>query len=106
MLTGVLVSAQRAKSGLGEAAGGSVDGKGGKAHSILSSHLQSGGRKNSITGVTKRHLSKPPPPVSADACSDSSCHSQQISLQVMLLATQKLNITLRCRLEGHIQSLA
>ncbi|CAL5225940.1 g8736 [Coccomyxa viridis] len=48
---------QRAKSGLGEHAGVSLEGKGGKAHSILSSHLQSGGRKNSITGVTKRHLS-------------------------------------------------
>ena len=53
------VSLQRAKSGLGEQAGGSLEGKGGKAHSILSSHLQSGGRKNSITGVTKRHLSRP-----------------------------------------------
>ena len=48
---------QRAKSGLGEAPlGASAEGKGGRAHSMLSSHLQSGGRKNSITGVTKRHL--------------------------------------------------
>ncbi len=48
---------QRAKSGLGEAPlGASGEGKGGRLHSMLSSHLQSGGRKNSITGVTKRHL--------------------------------------------------
>ncbi|CAK0783898.1 hypothetical protein CVIRNUC_007098 [Coccomyxa viridis] len=49
---------QRAKSGLGEPLNGtSLEGKGGKAHSILSSHLASHGRKNSITGVTKRHPS-------------------------------------------------
>ena len=51
---------QRAKSGLGEPLNGtSLEGKGGKAHSILSSHLASHGRKNSITGVTKRHPSMP-----------------------------------------------
>ena len=60
-VTGVCVLLQRAKSGLGEAAGASLEAKGGKAHSILSSHLQSGGRKNSITGVTKRHPGKPLP---------------------------------------------
>ena len=53
-------TAQRAKSGLGEPLNGtSLEGKGGKAHSILSSHLASHGRKNSITGVTKRHPSMP-----------------------------------------------
>ena len=52
-----LESVQRAKSGLGEAPlGTSAEGKGSRAHSMLSSHLQGGGRKNSITGVTKRHL--------------------------------------------------
>ena len=52
-------SVQRAKSGLGEAPlGASAEGKGSRAHSMLSSHLQGGGRKNSITGVTKRHLGK------------------------------------------------
>ena len=57
LLECALDSVQRAKSGLGEAPlGASTEGKGGRAHSMLSSHLQSGGRKNSITGVTKRHL--------------------------------------------------
>ena len=61
---------QRAKSGLGEPLNGtSLEGKGGKAHSILASH----GRKNSITGVTKRHPSMPLMPCtgarSAPACS-------------------------------------
>ena len=59
MLTRVCVPVQRSKSGLGEAAGFTQEGKTLKAHSMLSSHLQSGGRKNSITGVTKRHLSMP-----------------------------------------------
>ena len=59
MLTRVSVLLQRAKSGLGEVAGFTQEGKTLKAHSMLSSHLQSGGRKNSITGVTKRHLSMP-----------------------------------------------
>ena len=59
-LTTAFDNVQRAKSGLGEPLNGtSLEGKGGKAHSILSSHLASHGRKNSITGVTKRHPSMP-----------------------------------------------